>query len=83
MLQCYCVSRIDNLESFFLFSVGLFGEGKEEEEKEAFENAINDVNRDSNLLKKTLLQPHIEMIDLRNAYTIKDKRKYFVSESLG
>lgn len=65
-----CINKCNHF-----FVVGLFGE-EETDEKLAFEAAVKDVNRDSNLLKKTLLQPHVAIIDSKNAFTLKDKRKY-------
>lgn len=57
--------------------MGLFGEN-EDKEKIAFEEAIKDVNKDASILKKTLLKNETQLVDLQNAFAIKNTRKFFL-----
>lgn len=66
------------LLQFYIFGisvVGIYGEG-EEEQREAFEQVVSDINRDANLLKKTLLKADIiHNVNQKNAFTLKEKCK--------
>lgn len=64
-----------------IFAVGIYGEG-EEEQREAFEQVVADINRDANLLKKTLLKADtIHNVNQKNAYTLKEKCKIILVQS--